>query len=87
MRPSIGRIVHLVQNGHCHAAIITHVADYPAGPGPLPEEDKDNIAVPVGLHVFFPKGGIASWGDPDRAGVMQSEDGREQGTWHWPERV
>lgn len=85
MKPSIGRIVHYVSYGtpggeygkECRAAVVTEVADYPDG---VSEADKPNIAVPVGLCVMNPTGLFF------KRGVMQSEVGREGGTWHWPER-
>lgn len=81
-RPSVCRLVHYVQEGRCLAAIITAVAPYPDG---VSEADKDNIAVPVSLEVFYPA--RTSWADPRPVTVWQSEDGREPGTWHWPERT
>ena len=81
-RPSVARIVHYAKDGRCIAAIITAVGDYPPG---VSEADKDNIAVPVSLEIFYPPG--TSWADPRPASVWQSEDGREHGTWHWPEGI
>ncbi|MGA4896777.1 hypothetical protein ACPCAJ_02260 [Streptomyces griseoincarnatus] len=84
--PSVGRIVHYVSYGtprgeytsQCRAAIITEVGDYPPD---VPEEAQHNVAVPCGLAVLNPTGMFFN------QGVMQSEIGREGGTWHWPERV
>ncbi len=84
MRPSVGRIVHFMNGPLCFAAVITQVSEYPAN---VSEVDKDNIAVPVGLHIFFPPQSPDAWRDADLPAVMQSELGREHGTWHWPERV
>lgn len=81
-RPSVCRLVHYVKDGRCLAAIITAVAPYPDGTS---EADKDNIAVPVSLEIFYPA--RTGWDDPRPAAVWQSEDGHEPGTWHWPERV
>jgi hypothetical protein len=86
VKPSVGRVVHYVSYGtpggeytsQCRAAIITEVGEWPEGAS---EADKRNIAVPVGLAVLNPTGVFF-----DR-GVMQSEEGREGGTWHWPERT
>lgn len=86
--PSVGRIVHYRSYGtpngeyapECRAAIITEVGDYPPGKE-NDEAAKANIAVPVGLAVLNPTGMFFN------RGVMQSELGREGGTWHWPERV
>lgn len=85
-RPSVGRIVHYTSYGtpggeygkECRAAVITEVGEYPEG---VSAEDEANIAVPVGLAVLNPTGMFFN------CGVMQSEAGREGGTWHWPERV
>lgn len=93
--PSVGRVVHYVSHGspvrsdgtqaftsQCRAAIITEVGDWPDG---ISEADKPNIAVPVGLCVLNPTGlFLRSIAD---GGCMQSELGREGGTWHWPERT
>lgn len=90
-KPSVGRIVHYVSHGTpvredgtqaypslCRAAIITEVGAYPPD---VPEEAQHNIAVPCGLAVLNPTGQFFN------QGVMQSEIGREGGTWHWPERT
>lgn len=87
-QPSVGRMVHYVSYGtpggeytsQCRAAVITEVGEYPPGKE-NDEEAKANIAVPVGLAVFNPEGMFFN------RGVMQSEEGGEGGTWHWPERV
>lgn len=84
--PSVGRVVHYRSRGsadgryepECRAAIVTAVGDYPEG---ISDADRPNIAVPVSLCVLNPYG---MFFDQD---VMQSEIGREGGTWHWPERV
>ncbi|MER7488703.1 hypothetical protein ABTY20_22920 [Streptomyces sp. NPDC126497] len=89
--PSVGRIVHYVSHGtpvredgsqaytaKCRAAVITEAGGYPSN---IPEHARHNVAVPVGLAVLNPTGLFF-----DR-GVMQSEIGREGGTWHFPERV
>jgi hypothetical protein len=89
--PSVGRVVHYVSHGTpvredgtqahqsvCRAAIITEVGDYPPD---VPVEARHNVAVPVGLAVLNPTGTFFN------RGCMQSEIGREGGTWHWPERV
>lgn len=92
---SVGHVVHYVSYGspmrpdgtqaftsQCRAAVITEVSDWPEG---ISEADKPNIAIPVGLCVVNPTGlffhSIAD------GGCMQSELGREGGTWHWPERT
>jgi hypothetical protein len=89
--PAVGRIVHYVSHGtppredgtqaytsECRAAIITEVGEYPPD---IPAEARGNVAVPVGLAVLNPTGQFFN------RGVMQSEEGHEGGTWHWPERV
>lgn len=79
--PSVGRIVHYVSYATgdpvCRAAIITEVGEWPEGSS---DAAKRNIAVPVDVTVFLPDTHFT-----DRS--MQSEVGREGGTWHWPERV
>lgn len=79
-KPSVGRIVHYVSYATgepvCRAAIITAVGSYPPD---VSEAGKANIAVPVDVTVFLPDTHFT-----DRS--MQSELGREGGTWHWPER-
>ncbi|WP_330349265.1 hypothetical protein [Streptomyces sp. NBC_00582] len=80
-QPTVGQIVHYTSRATgepvCRAAIITEVGDYPPG---VSEGAKANIAVPVDVTVFLPDTSFT-----DR-GIMQSEVGREGGTWHWPER-
>ncbi len=89
--PSIGRIVHYVAHGTpiradgtqafppaCRAAIITEVGDWPED---ISDADRSNIAVPVGLCVLNPTGLFF------HQNAMESEAGREGGTWHWPERT
>lgn len=81
--PSVGRIVHYVSYGTpggeypsvCRAAIITEVDDY---------QDSGDSGVHighVGLCVLNPTGFF--FNQP----VMQDEDEKRCGTWHWPERV
>lgn len=84
MIPSVCRMVHYVSHGspvrpdgtqaykpECRAAIVTEVADL----------ETDTNASSVGLCVINPSG-IFFVED-----AMQSEHGREGGTWHWPEQV
>ncbi|MFM9656839.1 hypothetical protein [Streptomyces scabiei] len=79
--PSVGRLVHYVSEATgeavCRAALITEVGDWPPG---TDDAGRRNIAVPVSLTVFLPDTQFC-----DRS--MQSEIGREGGTWHWPERT
>lgn len=96
MIPTVGRTVHYVSHGtparvdgsqaytaQCRTAFITEVGDWPEGKTSVAE--RGNIAVPVGLAVVNPTGlFFHSLAD---GGCMQSEDGHEGGTWHWPERV
>lgn len=72
MRPSIGRIVHYVDNGkHCPAIIIDL-----------------NLNDTVDLVIFkdpnrWPKEGQTSW----HAYAVRFDDiNKYSGTWHWPER-
>jgi hypothetical protein len=89
--PSVCRMVHYVSHGspvrpdgtqaykpECRSAIVTEVAEWPAD---ISDSDRSNIAVPVGLCVINPSGIFFV------EGAMQSEVGREGGTWHWPEQV
>jgi hypothetical protein len=83
-RPSVGRIVHYQSYGTpggeypsvCRAAIVTAVDDY--------QEQTPDTPVHIGhvsLCVLNPEGMFF-----DRS-VLQDEDTRRGGTWHWPERV
>lgn len=94
--PAVGDRVHYVSHGtpvredgtqaytaQCRAAIITEVGEWPEGK--TSDEDRRNIAVPVGLCVTNPTG--LFFHPLADGGCMQSEIGREGGTWHWPERV
>ncbi|ALG06838.1 hypothetical protein [Kibdelosporangium phytohabitans] len=83
-KPSVGRIVHYVSYGTpggeygscCRAAIVTDVDNYqPASP------DDDIHIGHVGLAVLNPTG---MFFNPT---VLQDEDRKSGGTWHWPERV
>jgi hypothetical protein len=80
-KPTVGATVHYVSYATgepvCRAAIITAVGAYPPN---LTEAGKANIAVPVDVTVFLPDAHFT-----DRS--MQSEVGREGGTWHWPEET
>ncbi|MFJ8538169.1 hypothetical protein [Streptomyces sp. NPDC093591] len=94
--PSVGRVVHYVSHGtpvredgtqaysaQCRAAVITEVGEWPEGK--TSEDARRNIAVPVGLAVLNPSGMF--FHSLSDGGCVQSEVGREGGTWHWPERV
>jgi hypothetical protein len=86
-KPSVGRIVHYVSYGtpggeygsECRAAVVTEVTQAevneqdPAGDGVFRDT--------VGLCVLNPEGLFL------KRGLLQDEDGRAGGTWHWPERV
>lgn len=80
-KPTVGAIVHYVSYATgepvCRAAIITAVGAYPRD---VSEADKANIAAPVDVTVFLPDTHFT-----DRS--LQSEVGREGGTWHWPEEA
>ena len=75
MKPSIGRIVHLVDGAmECRAAIVTAI-DPPAPPtGNAAGFFIDQVALTV-----FP-GAI----DVSPVGY---DEGKHERTWHWPERV
>lgn len=83
--PYIGAHVHYRSYGtpsgeytaECRAAVITEVSDFPNTEGA-----RTNIAVPVGLCVTNPTG--LFFRPITDGGSMQSELGREGGTWHWP---
>ena len=85
MKPSVGRIVHYVSYGtpggeygkECRAAVVTEVNGNAIDPGTGTEVD----AYVVGLCVLNPTGQFFN------QGVVQMENGRDGGTWHWPERV
>lgn len=78
-QPSVGRIVHYVSYGtpggefssECRAAIVTQVAG----------RDDISGAWYVGLCVLNPTGQFFN------ESVCQSEEWRDGGTWHWPERT
>jgi hypothetical protein len=70
--PSVGRIVHVVEDDRhltCRAAIVTEVRE---GLGGRTE---------VGVAVLRPLG--LSFNDD----IDQDEENHSPGTWHWPERV
>ncbi|MEW1547540.1 hypothetical protein [Streptomyces tsukubensis] len=80
-KPSVGRVVHYVSCGtpggeytsECRAAIVAEVDEYQPGEG--------RFIGHVNLCVLNPKGVFFD------AGVLQDEEHRRGGTWHWPERV
>ena len=90
MKPTVGRIVHYVSYGTpvradgsqayaslCRAAIVTEVTGRAVRPPDMTETDMHV----VGLCVLNPTGQFFN------RGVVQMEDGRDGGTWHWPERA
>jgi hypothetical protein len=85
MKPSVGRIVHYVSYGTpggeypsvCRAAIVTTVDDYQ---DPT-VNDEGQHSGHVSLCVLNPEGMFFN------RSVLQNEDGKRGGTWHWPERV
>jgi hypothetical protein len=83
VKPSVGRIVHYVSYGtpggeftsECRAAIVTAVDDYQeAKPG-----DENHIGA-VDLCVLNPTGMFFN------RGLLNDEEGKAGGTWHWPKR-
>ena len=84
-KPSIGRIVHYVSYGtpggeyrkECRPAVVTEVNGNAVDPSTGAEVDN----YVVGLCVLNPTGQFFN------RGVVQMENGRDGGTWHWPERV
>jgi hypothetical protein len=94
-KPSVGRIVHYVSYGTpggeypktCRAAIVTGLGEllpYPQH-GDGPDDLGDDDAQLVDLCVLNPTGQFFSQGVPQDE--RTARDGREGGTWHWPERV
>lgn len=81
IKPTVGATVHYVSYATgepvCRAAIITAVDAYPPDAS---ERGEAYIAAPVDVTVFLPDTHFT-----DRS--MQSEVGREGGTWHWPEEA
>ncbi len=76
MTPSVGRIVHYVSRGSADGVFLpvcraAIVTDVDAG----------GVSNAVSLAVLNPTGMYFD------QGITQSENGREGGTWHWPERV
>lgn len=80
-KPSVGRIVHYKSYGtpngeytpECRAAIVTAVIE---------KDDHGNpIEGAVSLCVLNPTGMFFN------ETVLQSEEDKKGGTWHWPERV
>lgn len=80
MTPSIGRIVHYVDNDGEHRAAII-VRTYPSGNALSP------VAEHVGLQVFLLTGTVplARVEHQEIEGTRRTE--YTPGTWHWPERV
>jgi hypothetical protein len=77
MKPSVGRIVHLVSRaGKCLAAIVT---------------DVDPVTPPVGNEAGFYIDQVAVTAFPGAVDVSPvGFDGAQRphpGTWHWPERA
>jgi len=86
--PSVGRVVHYQSYGTpggeyqsvCRAAIITAVDVYQYS-GDKPLDGDGNFLGAVGLCVMNPDGLFL------KQGLLQDEDTKRGGTWHWPERV
>lgn len=80
--PSVGRMVHYVSYGTpggeypstCRAAIVT-------GVDPAPEDTPGPGQVFASLAVLNPEGMFFN------RFVLQDEDDKTGGTWHWPERT
>lgn len=80
--PSVGRVVHYVSYGtphgeytsECRAAIITAT-------DPAPDDVPEPGQVFASLAVLNPTGMFFN------QFVLQDEDDKVGGTWHWPERV
>lgn len=70
-KPSVSRNVHYVDDGHCLAAIVTEI----------PSKEEDTV---VTLVVFPPRAHSAIL---EHVGQGSPGDSKEDGTWHWPERV
>jgi hypothetical protein len=91
MKPSVGRVVHYVSYGtpvlpdgsqaftsECRAAIVTEVGAL-IGTHATIEHGSDEKA--LGLCVLNPAGMFFN------QGVIEDQDQKRGGTWHWPERV
>lgn len=84
MKPTVGRIVHYVSYGtpggeygkECRAAVVTQVAGHAVDLATMAESDM----WVVGLCVLNPTGQFFN------PSIVQMENGRDGGTWHWPER-
>ncbi len=81
MKPSIGRIVHYVSYGTpggeyssaCRAAVVTAVETS------IADIDQSEFTT-VDLFVMNPEGIFLN------KNVIQDEETKKGGTWHWPER-
>lgn len=84
LKPFVGMICHYVSHGtpggeygkECRAAIVTQVVGHAISPVTLQETEE----YVVGLCVLNPTGQFFN------PSVVQMENGRDGGTWHWPER-
>jgi ketosteroid isomerase-like protein len=84
MRPSIGRILHVVDTGRdeaCHAAIVVHVTE-----GETPRIDVVMFERPDATTSGGPFAGPVAWYLDVRPG-RELEGGLYSDGWHWPERV
>lgn len=78
MKPSIGRVVHYVSYGTPGGEYTSECRA--AVVTEVSPESKGDDAI-VSLAVLNPTGAFFN------RGVVQDEDGKVGGTWHWPERV
>ena len=69
-RCTVGRVVHLAEANHCHAAFVVRVHATDDVPGPHP----------VALAVFDYHDENMSW----LSVVNYHESGQLSNTWHWP---
>lgn len=82
MKPTVGRIVHYTSYGTpggeypsvCRAAVVVAVDEYQSSDQDAPFTGHVSLAVLNPEGMFF-----------NRA-VIQDEEGKKGGTWHWPER-
>jgi hypothetical protein len=76
--PSIGRIVHYVNNNRCYAAVVTNVWSNES----VNLNIMNDASFPIEDHLLP----TASPYSIVKANVQYS-DTQETHTWHWPERV
>lgn len=74
MKPTVGRIVHVVRDGKCLATIVTGVEE---------EKMEDGTYVILGA-VFLTD--VVHYTQKIEPWTCRYSENKEPGTWHWPER-